>query len=231
MTTSEGDAKAPFFKGLHKNPFVIAFVLGATLLTLLGPVQRLFLHAPPALATIEPWSLTDQNNQPFGSAQLKGKVWVADYFFTRCPSICPELTRKMKRVQQEWAKFDDVHFVSFTVDPEHDTPAILAAYADQAKIDTHNWSLLSGSFAQVHDVVRKKMFMHIGEKTPRPEAKQNKASSSAAAQEALFDISHLGKFALFDQNGDLRATFSTDDEGLGALGNAARLLLDYGPNP
>ena len=218
MTTGEGGSR-PFYK----NPYVLGFVIGALTLTFLGPVQRMFLHAPPPLVELGAWSLTDQNNKPFGSEQLKGKVWVADYFFTRCPSICPLLTKKMKEVQASLGKFDNVHLVSFTVDPSHDTPEALAAYAKKAGIDTRNWTFVTGSLEEIKALVRERMFFYVGEKTP--------IKGSGDGQEELFDISHLAKFALFDQQGDMRATFSTDTEGLGALGNAARLLIKHGPNP
>jgi protein SCO1/2 len=221
MTSTEGKSR-PFYK----NPWVIGWFVGAILLTVLGPVQRLFLRAPPPLASVGDWSLVDHNGKPFGTEQLKGKVWVADYFFTRCPSICPELTKKMKEVQTSLRRVDkDIHFVSFSVDPTHDTPEVLRAYADKMNIDTADWTLVTGDLEDVHALIKKRMFIHIGEK----EAVAGGAKKDD--QEALFDISHLAKFALFDQAGDLRATFSTDIEGLGSLGNAARLLIRQGPNP
>lgn len=221
MTSTEGGSR-PFYK----NPWVIGWFVGAILLTVLGPMQQLFLRAPPPLATIGAWSLVDHNGEPFGSEQLEGKVWVADFFFTRCPSVCPELTRKMKEVQTSLRRVDDnVHYVSFSVDPKHDTPEVLRAYAKKMDIDTKDWTLVTGDLDQVHALIKKKMFIHIGDKEPLAGAAQKDG------QAQLFDISHLAKFALFDQNGDMRATFSTDIEGLGALGNAARLLIDKGPNP
>ncbi len=133
----------------------------------------------------------------------------------------------MKEVQTSLRRVDDgVQFVSFSVDPTHDTPEVLRAYAEKMGIDTKDWTLVTGDLDAVHALIKKKMFLHIGEKEPIGGSADGKDD-----QAQLFDISHLAKFTLFDQNGDLRGTFSTDVEGLGSLGNAARLLIRKGPNP
>src|SRR2546427_7051085 len=86
--------------------------------------------ALPALGVIEDFTLTDQFGQPFGSAQLRGKVWVADFIFTRCPTVCPLLTERMGKVQHRARNLGTAfQLVSFTVDPEWDTPERLAVYA------------------------------------------------------------------------------------------------------
>ena len=76
--------------------------------------------------------LTAQDGQPFDSHVLTGKIWVADFIYTTCPGPCPRMTSQMKEVQNAILKMPDVKLVSFTVDPERDTPAVLAAYAKSA---------------------------------------------------------------------------------------------------
>jgi len=94
---------------------------------------------------IEDFSFTDQNHQSFGLKDLKGKVWVADFIFTKCPDVCPPMTANMAKLQ-DMAKEQglDVQFVSFTVDPENDSPEVLKEYVEKFDADLTNWHLLTG---------------------------------------------------------------------------------------
>jgi len=94
---------------------------------------------------IEDFSFTDQNHQSFGLKDLKGKVWVADFIFTKCPDVCPPMTANMAKLQ-DMAKEQglDVQFVSFTVDPENDRPEVLKEYVEKFDADLTNWHLLTG---------------------------------------------------------------------------------------
>ncbi len=213
-TSSE---ERPFFK----SPFFWAFIIGAVLITVFRPLAESFQTAPPPIQKLQPWSLTDHNGHAFGSEQLKGKVWAADFFFTRCPSICTELTKNMKRLTEAMERHGDFRFVSFTVDPDHDTPDVLAAYAQKHGADTDRWTFVTGTKKDLVDLIVGQMKFHVGDKEPIGDL----------SQADLYDISHTAKFALFDQNGDLRALFSADDEGMAALSSAARLLEKKGPNP
>jgi len=94
---------------------------------------------------IEDFSFTDQNHQSFGLKDLKGKVWVADFIFTKCPDVCPPMTANMAKLQ-DMAKEQglDVQFVSFTVDPENDRPEVLKEYVEKFDANLTNWHLLTG---------------------------------------------------------------------------------------
>lgn len=227
MPVSEAQEGArPWFK----SPWLWGFVFGALALTGLRPLQQLFLHAPAPLASIGTWELVDQDARPFGSEALRGKVWVADYFFTRCPSVCPGLTRSMMQVSDAFSRHGDkIALVSFTVDPEHDTPEVLRGYAERFGIRDPRWHFVTGPQDKVVDLITKRMFLPLGDRVPLSPTPADGAERDGQAQ--LFDISHLARFALFDQNGDLRGTFTTDLEGLAALGNATNLLVEHGPNP
>jgi len=110
--------------------------------------------------TIPEFSLTNQLGKQVGWADLEGKVVVADFFFTRCPTICPQLTRNMKRMQEGISnaqragstQADFVHFLSFSVDPERDSVAALKAWADRFEIDPQNWWLLTGAKKEIYDL-------------------------------------------------------------------------------
>lgn len=94
---------------------------------------------------VEDFTFTNQDGQPFGLKDLQGKVWLADFIFTNCTTVCPPMTNNMSRLQE---KFKDagvnVEFVSFTVDPERDQPDVLKAYAENYEVDFANWHFLTG---------------------------------------------------------------------------------------
>jgi len=89
------------------------------------------------------FELTDQRGQSFGSAQLLGHVWVADFVFTNCEASCPRMSSRMRALQK--ATDPSVRLVSFSVDPDRDTPPALAAYAEKYNADPSRWSFLTGS--------------------------------------------------------------------------------------
>ena len=108
--------------------------------------------ALPRLGTVGPFWLTDQAGRSFSEQSLNGQVWVAAFMFTRCPTICPELTRRMRHLQEQaQARKVQLHFLSFSVDPENDTPEVLRNYAAQYGADTASWSFLTGD----NGVIRK----------------------------------------------------------------------------
>jgi protein SCO1/2 len=117
------------------------------------------------------FELTNQLGQKVSWKDLKGKIVVADFFFTRCPVICPHMTRNMKRLQDAVKKnvrggpddADFVHFISFTVDPEHDSVPELKKFADRYQINPQNWWLLTGDKKQIYDLALKGMKMGINE--------------------------------------------------------------------
>jgi protein SCO1/2 len=98
--------------------------------------------------------LTAHTGEEFSSAKLSGKIWVADFMFTNCAGPCPRMTTQMRSIQQAFAGQSDVRFVSFTVDPERDTPEVLAAYARRYKADLNTWHFLTGPVEKIHQLKR-----------------------------------------------------------------------------
>ena len=94
------------------------------------------------------FTFTERSGQPFDSASLAGKVWVADFFFTSCPGTCLMLSNRMKEIHAATAKNGDVRFVSISTDPATDTPDVLRKYADSLGAD-NRWSFLTGERADV----------------------------------------------------------------------------------
>jgi protein SCO1/2 len=119
-------------------------------------------------------TLTNQLGKSVSLDEIKGKVIVADFIFTSCPSICPNMTKNMKRLQDALKIRDEVknvdsaivHFLSFTVDPERDSAATLKKYADRYAINHDIWWLLTGSKKDIYQFALEELKMGI----PDPEA-------------------------------------------------------------
>lgn len=93
-----------------------------------------------------------------------GKVLVVNFFFTRCPSICPKLTASMKRLQESFVKNPDiVQFISISVDPIHDSVSVLRKYADKHKIDHDTWWMVTGDKTEIYDFAIHEMKANIAD--------------------------------------------------------------------
>ncbi|MGB0789482.1 MAG: SCO family protein, partial [Marinirhabdus sp.] len=101
----------------------------------------------PDLATIgavPQFRFTDQNGETVTNKTYEGKIYIAEFFFTTCPSICPIMNKNMVKVQNEFYGNPNIGFASFTIDPAYDTPSVLKQYAKAYGIVNPNWHLLTG---------------------------------------------------------------------------------------
>src|SRR5881397_2297136 len=101
--------------------------------------------------TVPEFVLVNQGGQNFGSAQLRGKIWIADFIYSTCPGPCPMISSRMSEMQKPLEK-TDVHLVSFTVDPEKDTPQMLREYASRLHARPGGWDFLTGPKSQIYDL-------------------------------------------------------------------------------
>jgi protein SCO1/2 len=112
--------------------------------------------ALPEWGAVPAFTLTDQDGKPFGNRDLDGRIWVADFVFTTCPSVCPRMTETMSALQT-WltnrALGGRVHLVSISVDPARDTPEKLRAYAERFHARPAGWTFLTGPQKTVEDAV------------------------------------------------------------------------------
>jgi protein SCO1/2 len=99
------------------------------------------------------FELINQDGQRFGSTQLLGKIWIADFIYTTCPGPCPMISSRMSELQKPLEK-TDVHLVSFTVDPARDTPQILRGYAEKLQAEPDRWDFLTGSQSTIYSLSR-----------------------------------------------------------------------------
>lgn len=159
--------------------------LGLSVLALAGCTASAGL---PSYGVVPDFSLTDQSSQPFLSANtLRGKVWIADFIFTNCAGPCPRMSAQMRQVDNA---LRDVKFVSFTVDPARDTPAVLQKYAERYQAEPGVWYFLTGSQSALHDLARN-VFM-LGDVNG--------------------DLQHSTRFVLIDKHSRVRGYYLTSDE-------------------
>jgi protein SCO1/2 len=116
-------------------------------------VKMLRQRTIPSYGSVPSFELTNQDGQPFGSAQLNGKIWIADFVYTTCPGPCPMISSRMSELQTPLAK-TDVHLVSFTVDPAKDTPKVLHTYAETLHAEPGRWDFLTGSQSIIYNLSR-----------------------------------------------------------------------------
>jgi len=114
--------------------------------------------------TVPNFELVNQNGQLFGSAELRGKIWIADFIFTTCPGPCPMISTRMGELQKPLEK-TDVHLVSFTVDPKKDTPEVLRRYAENLQAEPGRWDFLTGSQSVIYNLSRNAFKLAVSDGT------------------------------------------------------------------
>lgn len=205
---------------LFRNPFVWAFVVGCTVITLMRPLLRREPPPPPVLRQLLPFELVDASGKAFGSADLRGHVYVASFFFTRCPSICPTLMKRMAELQRRYREdgLDAIRLVSITVDPDYDTPERLREAESRYGVDGQRWVLLTGGRPLIRELAESGFQVPVGE--------------TRGTNDGLSDIAHTGKLMLVDGNGALRGYYDSDERGLDeAYWRSRHVLKEVGTLP
>lgn len=166
-----------------------------------------------SLFPVPAFELTDQDGQPFGTTQLRGRVWVASFLFTSCSQACPVLSAQLANLRRRTAQHGDrFHVVSITVDPETDTPAALRAYRDRFG-DPSQWTLLTGAPDDVRATTARAFF----------QVEPTRTEIEAAPG---YDILHGTGVILVDRDGRARGLFPTDGDGIDRLLVAIDQLLE-----
>jgi protein SCO1/2 len=147
----------------------------------------------PVYGQVPDFQLTTQAGTAFNSQELRGRIWVADFIYTTCSGPCPMMSSKMRRLQ---SSDPNLLLLSFSVDPEHDTPEVLAAYAKRFNAQ-QNWYFLTGG----RDTLQK--------------------LSREAFKLSDLGMTHSTRFVLVDGKGQIRGYYGTSDED-----TASRLLAD-----
>jgi protein SCO1/2 len=108
----------------------------------------------PVLSYVQPFSFTDQNGKVFTEKEVSGKVYVAEYFFTTCPGICPKMNRNMKQVFEQYKNEPDFMILSHSVDPQTDSVGRMKFYADSLGVNGANWHFLTGRKDSLYQAAR-----------------------------------------------------------------------------
>ena len=164
-----------------------------------------FYHVVPA------FSLMNQDSQIVTNDLVKGKIHVANFFFTSCPAICPAMIEQMKRFQEMTNDIAELVILSHTIDPERDSIPKLNKYISDREIDTHNWHFLYGERQYVHDLGKEGYMVN--------------AMEDEAAEGGFLHSEH---FVLIDREGHIRGLYvGTDTEEVNKLNDDIRDLIKY----
>jgi protein SCO1/2 len=150
--------------------------------------------ALPEIAPVGAFTMTDANGQVVTDQDLKGKLWVAQFFFTDCPGPCPAVSRQLFALQGMISQTRDVALVSISIDPEHDTPAALRDYARAVGADSKRWLFLAGTPEMTQQLVARDFMIGFKE-NPQDQ------------QKTLGRFVHSTKLALVDAKGTIRAYY------------------------
>lgn len=171
----------------------------------LSPVMEDTTLTDEPLGSITDFELTNQTGSKTSLNDMKGKVWVADFIFTSCSGICPDMTKNLATVQHAFVDEPDVRFVSISVDPDKDTPEVLAAFAEKFGADPERWNFLTGPKDYIKEISYQGFMIGSGEVM----------------------TNHSDKFILVDHQGDIRGFYTgTDMEDVARMNEDIRTLLN-----
>ncbi len=134
------------------------------------------------------FSFTDQNGNTITNRDYLGKVYVVEFFFTTCPTICPRMNRNLVQIQNTFSDFENFGVASFTINPEYDTPQILKEYAEKYGITNPNWHLMTGDQDKIYELANTGFPLYV-----------------AQDSEVEGGFEHSGHFALIDKEGFIRS--------------------------
>jgi len=137
---------------------------------------------------VPPFAFIDQDSLMITNDDYKGKVYLVEFFFTTCPTICPIMNKNLVQIQNEFEGFDNFGVASFTINPEYDTPQILKKYAEDYGITNMDWHLLTGNLNDIYTLANNGF---------------NIFAAEVPSAEGGFE--HAGLFALIDKNGYIRS--------------------------
>lgn len=137
---------------------------------------------------VPPFSFTDQYGKTITNKDYEGKVYVIEFFFTTCPTICPRMNRNLIQIQNAFKDFEDFGVASFTINPDYDTPEVLKSYANQYGVTNPNWHLMTGNKEDIYKLSNEGFNLYTAEES-----------------DVAGGFEHSGNFALIDKNGFIRS--------------------------
>jgi protein SCO1/2 len=171
------------------------------------------------------FSLVERSGRRIGPAALRGQVWMANFIYTKCTETCPTQSLEVARLQAEFADASDLRFLSITVDPQHDTREVLAAYAERYRADPERWLFLTGDKREIYCLARGLNLGVVDPADPSPPACGGVAAAPGGAMRAWLTpaaawashgseglIIHSARLVLVDRVGRVRAYHLAGDE-------------------
>ena len=137
---------------------------------------------------VMPFSFTNQHGITISNENYEGKVYLVEFFFTTCPTICPKMSRNLVDIQNTFPKRDDFGIASFTINPEYDTVETLKNYANQYGVTNPNWHFLTGNQDDIYNLANVGFNLYAAE-----------------VEGAAGGFEHSGNFALIDKEGYIRS--------------------------
>jgi len=161
--------------------------------------------------TIAPFEFVNQNNEPINNQKLKDDIYIADFFYTSCPTICPRVRMEMLKIYDTFESHPNVKLVSHTLDPNYDTVEILSQYATDLEVKASKWHFLTGDKEKLNDMAAS-YFVATFENDSIPGG-----------------IEHSGKMLLIDKSGHIRAFSEGTDPSAtkGFIKKIKQLLKEY----
>lgn len=186
-----------------------------TPLPILGPKKLVEGGSDTIYHSIPDFSFTNQYGETISKEDVEGKIYVADFFFTSCPTICPKMATHMLQIQQHFSDRDDFLLLSHTIDPENDSVETLRKYADKVHAEKGFWHLLTGEKDSIYRIAMEGYFASAMEDDAAPGG-----------------YLHSGQFILVDQKGRIRGLFDgTSTSDVNDLYDAVEILYreSYAP--
>lgn len=172
------------------------------------------LEGLQAFGTVPKFSLTERSGSALGLADLRGKVWIANFMFTTCQDTCPLQSAEMGKLQAELQDKLNLRLVSISIDPDHDTPAVLSRYAARFNADPQSWLFLTGDREKIFQLARDGFRLSAAPL----EQKGSKANNG---------FIHSSRFVLVDGEAIIRGYYDTGDlEALKRLRKDLKILLE-----
>lgn len=175
-----------------KRKVIIPLAIIALLFLGIGVGMNYFKKSLYTVMKVPNFELTDQNNKKITNKDMLGKVYLVEFFFSRCPTICPVMNSNMRAIEDE-INNPDFGIISISIDPENDTPELLKQHAKRIGVKSLNWHFLTGNRDYIGKVADQ-FNIYVGDKEDEGE-----------------NLNHSGMIALVDQEGNIRCRYNKDN--------------------
>lgn len=175
-----------------KKKIIIPIAIIALLFLGIGVGMSYFKSSLYTVMKVPDFELTDQNNKKITNKDMLGKVYLVEFFFSKCPTICPVMNTNMRAIEDE-INNPDFGIISISIDPENDTPELLKQHAKKIGAKSPNWHFLTGDRTYIGNLADQ-FDIYVGDKEDESE-----------------NLNHSGMIALVDQEGNIRCRYNKEN--------------------